>query len=1072
MLKRKTTALITAAVTAFTMTAPLFSVLPVSAADISSVYGDINSDGAVNTEDVELLQNYLLSSAPLSQPQKSAADICSDGKLNIFDLNALKKLTSISLGSEKFSGLMINEVCTSNKKSFTDAAGAEPDWIEIYNAYDSALDLGGIGVSDGAKNKFKFAFPEGTVIPAYGYIIICCDDAVNQAEGEYHAAFKLSASGETVYLTHPLYGEIDSVEVPELDTDTSYGRYANGSENFTYITCTPGSTNDDAADLNLVEKPVFSAEGGFYDTAFDLSLTDPNGNEIWYTTDGSDPTTSDTAKLYSGEINIYNNTSDPNVWSAITGTSLLGTFLPPSKVDKGIVIRAVCRTSDGRYSAVAANSYFVGKTASYYSDFKVVSLATDGDYLFDQDTGIYMIGSGYYEWKNSSDYVKYDNADVLNPTNYNMDGREYEIPMSVQVFENGKLEYTSDVGARIAGNWTRSYPQKSIRLYARSDYGDSKMRYAFFDELTDINGNTIKEFDKVTLSNGGGDCPYLHFRDALIQEIAEDGGLSIDYMASEPCIVFLDGEFWGFYLMREKVDGDYIEAHYGIDKDDTVVIKNGGIEEGTSEDITEFDDFCNWAEAADLTDEANYQKVCDTIDIESFMDYVAVETYICNSDWAPTYLNNFILWKSRTVNDSIPYSDGKWRFVLYDTDNSAGLYRSTESSYSYDMLSNLYDTARYCNYLAVFYNLMNNQDFRDRFYENYTDVIDNCFETSKVTAKIDQYVSDYREATLATHKRFDFRWYMSYDDELNYFRAFFNNRPAYARMYLDRFYSSYENAVPSGENILPPVSQWTYYGDGTFSANTQNNSFTAVSNSIGSADWDTQAQALGIPLEKGKTYMLTFEASCTAETDMTLGFIRYDNGEHPSCWGGTAPLTSDMQEYTFVFTMTSDTYSDWFLYFNFASAVGTFNIRNACLKEVKNLITDPNRWTLYDAAGGTAALNVTDANNLSVNVNTLPTNTYDIQLSYTGLALKAGKTYTYSVLIESDAETQIKAKIEQNYGDYVNYHEAFPETGPVISAHSVTFTASEDCTDAKLCMNLGYATGTYKISDIIWVCHD
>lgn len=1069
MIKRKILALLTSMIASVSAFFAMPGISGLNAA--GALNGDINLDGTIDKADILMLQDHLAASSALNVSQRQTADIDGSGSLNVIDLSLLKRQVLKTMGAAKYSGLVINEVCTSNKKSLSDASGAEPDWIEIYNSSHYAMILDGIGISDGAKNKFKYAFPADTVIPADGYVIVFCDDGLNPSEGEHHAPFKLSASGETVYLTHPVYGELDSVDVPELETDTSYGRYANGTDTFTYLTCTPAASNDSAANLQVVEKPLFSADGGFYDAAFDLALSDPNGNAIWYTTDGSDPTASDTAKLYTGEINIYNNTNDPNVWSAITRTSLLGTYLPTSDVDKGIVIRAACKTSDGRYSAVSTNSYFVGKTASYYSDMKVVSIATDSDNLFDWDTGAYMIGSGYYEWKNSPDYVPYESADVNNPTNYNIDGKESEFPVNIQVFEKGKAKYSSDVGARIAGNWTRSYPQKSIRLYARSEYGDSKMRYTFFEELTDANGEPIKEFDKITLSNGGGDCPYLHFRDALIQELAQDGGLSMDYMGTEPCIVFIDGEFWGFYLMREKVDGDYIEAHYGIDKDNAVVIKNGSIEEGTEADATEFDDFCNWAEAADLTNEANYQKVCDTIDIESFMDYVAVETYICNSDWAPTYLNNWIIWKSRTADASLPKSDGKWRFVLYDTDNSAGLYHNAESSCDYDLLSNMYDTSYNCNYLAVFYNLMNNKDFRDRFYENYTDVIDNCFETSKVTAKINQYVSEYRAATLATHDRFSFRWYESYDDELNYFRAFFNNRPGYARMYLDRFYNSYENPAPVDENILPDVSEWTYYGNGSFSADAQNDSFTAVSNSVSSVDWDTQAQALGIKLEKGKTYMLSFEASCTANTDMTLGIIRYDNGDHPECWSDAASLTSEMTEYNFVFKMDEETYADWFLYFNYASAAGTYKIQNACLKEVKNLVSDPSGWALYSATGD-SSLNVTDANSIDVTVSTIPSNTYDIQASYGGVYLAAGETYTYSFTITSTADTQIKAKIEQNTGDYNNYCEAYPEVSEKPIIYTDTFTAAEDCSNTKICFNLGYAAGTYKISDIVWVKHD
>lgn len=939
--KLRLAALLTAAITVVTAASAQLADAGINAA--GAVPGDINSDGTVNTADIGMLQKHLTASSSLTVRQRKAADMDGSGSLNTLDLALLKKQLLHSTGNEKFGGLVINEVCTSNKASLSDASGAEPDWIEIYNSSDHAMTLDGVGVSDGAKNKFKYAFPSGTVIPADGYLIVFCDDGLNPAEGEHHAPFKLSASGETVYLTHPQYGEIDSVAAPELDTDTSYGRYKNGSSTFAYLECTPAASNDTAAILNVVEKPVFSAEGGFYDTAFDLSLSDPNGNEIWYTTDGSDPASSDTAKKYTGAINIYNNTSDPNVWSAVRAISLMGYTPPSSKVDKGIVIRAVCRTSDGRCSGTATNSYFVGKTASYYSDMKVISIATDSDYLFNEDTGAYMIGSGYYEWVNSSEYVEYEQSDVQNPTNYNKDGKESEFPVNIQVFENGKAEYSSDVGARIAGNWTRSYPQKSIRLYARSEYGDSRMRYAFFDELTDINGNKIKEFDKITLSNGGGDCPYLHFRDALIQDIAEDGGLSVGYMASEPCIVFIDGEFWGFYLMREKVDGDYIEARYGISKDDAAVIKNGSIEEGTDADTAEFDDFCKWAVSADMTDEANYKKACDTVDMESFMDYVALETYICNSDWAPTYLNNWIAWKSRTVDPSIPEADGKWRFVLYDTDNSAGLYYAAESSYSYDMLNNLYDTSHWCNFPAVFYNLMNNEDFRDRFYENYTDVIDNCFDTARVSAKIDEYETAYRTATLASQKRFNFTWYKSYDDELNHLRDFFNNRPYYARLYLDKLCST-TTVNPAPDDPDPDIDTTT------------------------------------------------------------------------------------------------------------------------------NLISDPSRWWMYDV-NGDSSLNVIDANSISATVNTLPANTYDIQVSYGGISITAGETYTYSFTVSSTAETQIKAKIEQNSGDYNNYCEAYPAAGAKPVIYTETFTATEDCSNTKLCFNLGYSTGTYTISDIVWVKH-
>ncbi|MBQ8297797.1 MAG: lamin tail domain-containing protein, partial [Ruminococcus sp.] len=231
MLKRKTAAILTSLAAAASMLAPQAAVIYAATAEAS---GDINLDSEITAEDVQLIQDQVLGKASLTAEQGSNADINGDGAIDSLDLVGERTKLRNTVGLEAYEGLVINEVCTSNKSKLQDAAGAYPDWVEIYNSSDKDMVLDGVGLSDGAKKKFKFTFPEGTTIPAGGYIIVFCDDAVNQAEGEYHAAFKLSATGETVYLTHPMYGEIDSVAVPELNADTSYGRYANGSESFSY----------------------------------------------------------------------------------------------------------------------------------------------------------------------------------------------------------------------------------------------------------------------------------------------------------------------------------------------------------------------------------------------------------------------------------------------------------------------------------------------------------------------------------------------------------------------------------------------------------------------------------------------------------------------------------------------------------------------------------------------------------------------------------------------------------------------------------------------------------------------
>lgn len=698
-------------------------------------------------------------------------------------------------------------------------------------------------------------------------------------------------------------------------------------------TPTPTPIEENNEDTPLV--PVFSKAGGFYDESFLLTLSSEEGTKIFFTTDGTDPRTSCNARVYTQGITIYDNTNEPNVYSQIKDISLNKYYPPNYQIDKGINVRAVVQAADGTFGPIVTNSYFIGKTASYYTDLRVISLVTDADYLFDEDNGAYMVGARYYDWKNSPDYVPYDPSDVQNVTNYNFDGRESEFPVTIQVIENGSAVYTTDAGARISGNWSRSAFQKSLRLYARKEYGDSKLKYAFFEDLTDEQGKIVKKYDKVTLRNGGNDH-ILHFRDAFIQDLAKD--TSCDIMNSQPYILFINGEFWGFYLLREKPEDYYIKSHYGIDDAQVTVIKNGGLESGTDEAYGDYWAFCDWAIKSDMTKDSNYKKFCEQMDVLSFIDYMAIETYGGNTDWAYGYLNNWMVWRSEIVDPALEKADKKWRFILYDLDISAGLYGNNDTSHTYNSLGSIDVPWNDFNYAAMLKNLCNNKEFLETFYNRYMYIIEDCFAIEKVDALLNKYTAAYKEATQATHHRFGNGWAAdSYDKEAEGLLYFFIYRPKYAKMHLDEFCGKVNtqenNNVTEYTKELHP-SNWWYWGDANYRVDANNEVFYVnVPKTLESA-WLAQAGESGLTLEKGCTYKVTFEASCNGNGHFELFVNRNDNGNYPTVKIDNFELTDELTRYEVTFRMSMETHDDWNMCFNFGEGLGDFVLQNVTITKV------------------------------------------------------------------------------------------------------------------------------------------
>ena len=501
---------------------------------------------------------------------------------------------------------------------------------------------------------------------------------------------------------------------------------------------------------NNVNPPIFSHQSGFYPDEFELILSskDDKTTLIYYTIDSTDPKVSNTSQIYKSPILIQDRTSFPNVYGKINYTEDSPVSVSRSKfagpvynLDKGMVIRAVTKNSKGIFSEIISNIYFVtNEDLAQYQDLTIISMITSPENLFDPEYGIYVTGNQYIKWKNSDEYDKSIGPyNTKNKCNFFMKGKEWEREADIKIFNKGEIIINQNMGIRIKGASTRNNPCKSFNLYARKKYGKGKVEGKILDDNYDVNGNLITNYKSFGIR-----CVYEQNR------LKEMFGRNLLYSRKDltmydmkEAILFLNGEYWGLYLIMEKLDNYFIESNYLIPNENVTMIKGGKISEGPEEELENLKNFCKNILKQDLSDNKVYEEINNYIDVDSMIELYGTGIYIGTGDWP--YSNEGIWKNSGPKKEGNKYSDGKWRFITYDLDYTMGAIfngvGSVESNH-FEYVKNKNLGAPTNLFLAL---LKNSKKFQIKFINVYCDYANYVFNPIKINKLIDEYRNNFTE---------------------------------------------------------------------------------------------------------------------------------------------------------------------------------------------------------------------------------------------------------------------------------------------------------------------------------------
>ena len=371
----------------------------------------------------------------------------------------------------------------------------------------------------------------------------------------------------------------------------------------------------------------------------------------------------------------------------------------------------------------------------------VFSLVSDPTGLYGYEEGILVEG------KARDDARKHGNPPgwVLGNTNANFynGGIEWERAMSMEFSEDGTgtFDYSSNGGMRVNGGWTRANVQKSLKLFSRKSYTPDHGTFTldlypgYRDPAT---GRTLSFANTILLRGGSNNEGNNVIATPLQLKLCEGTGQFIP--AIRPVTEFINGQYRGVFMMIEDYDADFIEAHFGVPKEELITLSGsyenyGGsmwsVDDGEESDLRDFIRTMNRLAAADAKSSSGYALAEEALDLRNFIEYMCIELYCCNSDWPDNNVRCFRVNEAGLDPEAGGIRDGRYRFLLKDLDLAFG--------HGHDVKKDPYHTIGGQSALLirnVYNNLMHNETFKNRVYMYFCTLATAVFDPVRVNRTI------------------------------------------------------------------------------------------------------------------------------------------------------------------------------------------------------------------------------------------------------------------------------------------------------------------------------------------------